>query len=88
MGIDIAPRVRRSGVWDLLNLKITELFDEKYAASEVGIGRHEVFEGLEVVDVRGLVVRFDGPAEDAAINSLPGAGDCGVPLRTKGGGVD
>ena len=64
------------------------MFDEKHAASEVGIGRHEVFECLEVVDVRGLVVRVDGPAEDAAIDSLSRAGDGGVPLRAKGRGVD
>jgi len=85
---DVAPRVSRGVVRDLLNLIITEMFDKKYATSEVGISRHEIFKGLDKVDVRGLVVRFDGPTEDAAIDPLSGASDGGVPLRAKGRSVD
>jgi hypothetical protein len=64
------------------------MFDEKYATSEVCIIRHEVPKGLDVVDVRGLVVRINASTEDAAVDTFSRASDCGVPLRAEGRGVD
>jgi hypothetical protein len=64
------------------------MFDEKYATSEVGISCYEVFEGLDEVDVCGLVVRVDCPTKDAAIHSLSRARDGGVTLRAKCRGVN
>ena len=52
------------------------------------MGRHQVFEGVDEADVRGLVVCVDSTAEDTTIDSLSRAGNRGVPLRAKGRGVD
>lgn len=85
---NVAPRVSRTGVRDLLNLIRTKMLDEEYATSKVGISCGEVFEGLNEGDVRSPVVRAYGPAKDAAIDSLALTRNSGVALRAKGRSID
>lgn len=64
------------------------MFDKKHAAPQVGVGSHEIFKGLDETHVRGFIVRVDGAAKNAAIDTLARAGDSGISLRSKGRCVD